>query len=75
MSLRVSATFLWGGAARGERPTRIRLLHGDVVVRGGPARLTFHGVDTLRSGDSPVGAFRYNLTFRTGFKEADRGAA
>ena len=64
VSLGLPAIFLWGGAERTQRPTRIRLLHGDVVVWGGPARLTFHGVDTLRGGDSPAGAVRYNLTFR-----------
>ena len=65
VSLGLPATFLWGGATRGGKPLRVRLFHGDVVVWGGPARLSFHGVDTLRSGDSPAGAFRYNLTFRT----------
>lgn len=65
VSLGLPATFLWGGATRGDTPLRIRLVHGDVVVWGGPARLTFHGVDTLRGGDSPAGEFRYNLTFRS----------
>jgi alkylated DNA repair protein (DNA oxidative demethylase) len=64
VSLGLPATFLWGDATRGDRPMRVRLVHGDVVVWGGPARLTFHGVDTLRGGDGPAGAFRYNLTFR-----------
>jgi alkylated DNA repair protein (DNA oxidative demethylase) len=41
------------------------LSHGDVVVWGGPARLVYHGVDTLRDGEHPLtGAVRYNLTFR-----------
>lgn len=64
VSLGLPATFLWGGAARGDKPMRVRLFHGDVVVWGGQARLTFHGVDTLRGGDSPAGEFRYNLTLR-----------
>lgn len=64
VSLGLPATFLWGGATRSDKPTRVRLFHGDVVVWGGPARLTFHGVDTLRGGQSPAGEFRYNLTFR-----------
>jgi alkylated DNA repair protein (DNA oxidative demethylase) len=43
----------------------VGLEHGDVVVWGGPARLHFHGVDTLREGLHPMtGALRYNLTFR-----------
>ncbi|EWY37414.1 dioxygenase [Skermanella stibiiresistens SB22] len=65
VSLGLPATFLWGGTTRSERPRRIRLTHGDIAVWGGPARLTFHGVDTLRDGDHPAtGPFRYNLTFR-----------
>lgn len=65
VSLGLPATFLWGGATRAKRPMRVRLFHGDVVVWGGPSRLAFHGVDTLRGGDQAAGAFRYNLTFRT----------
>ncbi len=65
VSLGLPATFLWGGQVRAERPKRIALVHGDVVVWGGPARMTFHGVDTLKAGDHPVtGAARFNLTFR-----------
>ncbi len=65
VSLGLPATFLWGGAARADRPRRVRLDHGDVVVWGGPARMNYHGVDTLRDGDHPLtGAIRYNLTFR-----------
>ena len=65
VSLGVPATFLWGGTRRSVRPRRIRLEHGDVVVWGGPARLNFHGVDTLREGHHPLtGSARYNLTFR-----------
>lgn len=64
VSLGLPATFLWGGASRGDRPKRVRLTHGDVAVWGGPARLAYHGVDTLRAGDGPAGALRYNLTFR-----------
>ena len=65
VSLGIPATFLWGGMARSQRPRRHRLTHGDVVVWGGPARLTFHGVDPLPSADHPAtGGLRYNLTFR-----------
>jgi alkylated DNA repair protein (DNA oxidative demethylase) len=43
----------------------VRLAHGDVVVWGGPARLVYHGVDTLPDGQHELtGAVRYNLTFR-----------
>lgn len=66
VSLGVDATFLWGGQARADRARRLTLRHGDVVVWGGPARLTFHGVDTLAASEHPLtGAVRYNLTFRT----------
>ncbi len=65
VSLGLPATFLFGGETRSERPQRLRLLHGDVVVWGGAARMRFHGIDTLREGDHPVtGPLRYNLTFR-----------
>lgn len=65
VSLGLPAVFLWGGLSRSERPRRVRLVHGDVVVWGGPARMAFHGIDTLRDGEHPLtGALRYNLTFR-----------
>jgi alkylated DNA repair protein (DNA oxidative demethylase) len=65
VSLGLPAIFLWGGRQRGDRPRRIPLAHGDVVVWGGPARMTFHGVNALPAGVHPLtGAFRYNLTFR-----------
>jgi alkylated DNA repair protein (DNA oxidative demethylase) len=65
VSLGVSATFLWGGQARGDRLRRHPLHHGDVVVWGGPARMTFHGIDTLAADDHPLtGVYRFNLTFR-----------
>jgi alkylated DNA repair protein (DNA oxidative demethylase) len=65
VSLGLPATFLFGGERRSERPRRLRLVHGDVVVWGGPARMSFHGIDTLREGDHPMtGPLRYNLTFR-----------
>lgn len=65
VSLGVPATFLWGGLRRADRPRRVALTHGDVVVWGGPARLTFHGVHTLKDGHHPLtGNLRYNLTLR-----------
>jgi alkylated DNA repair protein (DNA oxidative demethylase) len=64
-SLGLPAVFLWGGLSRSDRPRRVRLAHGDVVVWGGPARMIFHGVDPLRDGEHELtGAVRYNLTFR-----------
>lgn len=65
VSLGVPATFLWGGAARSDRQRRIPLFHGDVVVWGGPARMTYHGILPLKDDAHPLtGAQRINLTFR-----------
>jgi DNA oxidative demethylase len=65
VSLGLPAIFLRGGKMRDDRARRIPLFHGDVVVWGGPDRLTFHGVHTLAEGEHPVtGAYRYNFTFR-----------
>lgn len=65
VSLGVSATFLWGGQQRSDRPRRILVEHGDVVVWGGVDRMTFHGIAELPHGQHPLtGDRRYNLTFR-----------
>jgi len=65
VSLGLPITFLWGGATRAEKPAKIQLFSGDVVVWGGPARLNFHGVAKLAAGLHPVfGPCRINLTFR-----------
>ena len=65
VSLGLPAKFLFGGLLRTERPRRFPLENGDVVVWGGPARLAFHGVDTLADGEHPLtGRCRLNLTFR-----------
>ena len=65
VSLGLPAIFLWGGLSRKDRPSRIRLESGDVVVWGGPARLVYHGVAPLAEGEHPLtGHSRINLTFR-----------
>ncbi len=65
VSLGLPAVFLFGGATRSERPRRIRLESGDVVVWGGPSRMAFHGIDTLADGEHALtGRCRLNLTFR-----------
>jgi alkylated DNA repair protein (DNA oxidative demethylase) len=65
VSLGLPAKFLFGGKQRNERPQRIRLESGDVVVWGGPSRLAYHGVDTLADSQHPLtGRHRFNLTFR-----------
>ena len=51
VSLGLPAIFLLGGVTRAVKPRRFRLDHGDVVVWGGPARLNFHGIDTLAEAD------------------------
>jgi alkylated DNA repair protein (DNA oxidative demethylase) len=65
VSLGLPAVFLFGGLSRGDRPRRIPLESGDVVVWGGPARLTYHGVALLADGEHPItGRCRINLTLR-----------
>ena len=65
VSLGVPATFLFGGLTRAMKPLRLRLVHGDVVVWGGPARLNFHGVSPLRpDSHESLGLHRINLTLR-----------
>jgi DNA oxidative demethylase len=65
VSLGLPAVFLFGGNARHEKRIRIPLQHGDVVVWGGPARLSYHGILPLKEGDhSLLGRKRINLTFR-----------
>jgi DNA oxidative demethylase len=65
VSLGLPAVFLWGGLRRSERPRRVRLESGDVVVWGGASRLVYHGVSPLADGEHPLtGRARINLTFR-----------
>ena len=65
VSLGLPATFLFGGMARSDKPRRYRLVHGDVVVWGGPSRLAYHGVAPLADGEHALlGRQRINLTFR-----------
>lgn len=65
VSLGLPAVFLFGGKTRTELRRRIPLEHGDVVVWGGPARLSHHGVLPLKAGYHDVlGSQRLNLTFR-----------
>jgi DNA oxidative demethylase len=65
VSLGLPATFQFGGLKRTDRPLKVPLHHGDVVVWGGPARLVHHGVLALKEGEHPtLGRRRFNLTFR-----------
>ena len=66
VSLGLPAVFLFGTPSRKDRPQRHRLVHGDVVVWGGPSRLAYHGVNPLADGTHALlGRRRLNLTFRT----------
>lgn len=65
VSLGMTATFLFGGQSRSERPAKVALYHGDVVVWGGVDRLRFHGVMPLKDVPHPqMGGQRINLTLR-----------
>jgi alkylated DNA repair protein (DNA oxidative demethylase) len=65
VSLGLPAVFLFGGNRRSERPRRILLESGDIVVWGGPDRLVYHGVAPLAEGEDPlIGNRRINLTLR-----------
>ncbi|RCS30712.1 DNA oxidative demethylase AlkB [Rhodanobacter denitrificans] len=65
VSLGIPAMFLFGGLQRSDRPQRVPLAHGDVVVWGGPARLRYHGVLPLKPNHhAALGDVRINLTFR-----------
>lgn len=65
VSLGLPIVFQFGGATRTDPVRKVPLIHGDVVVWGGPARLNWHGVLTLKDGEHPLtGRARLNLTFR-----------
>lgn len=65
VSLGLPATFLWGGLQRQDKPVKVPLQHGDVVVWGGESRLVFHGIAPLKQGWHPLlGDTRWNLTLR-----------
>jgi alkylated DNA repair protein (DNA oxidative demethylase) len=65
VSLGVPAVFQLGGHHRADRPMRVPVEHGDVIVWGGGARLLYHGVMPLKAGHhSILGGHRVNLTFR-----------
>lgn len=66
VSLGDDGLFRIGNTTRGGKTESIWLQSGDVVVMGGDARLTYHGVDRIRAGSSsllPKGG-RINLTLR-----------
>lgn len=66
ISLGDDALFRIGNQTRGGKTESIWLNSGDVVIMGGPARLTYHGVDRIRFGSSKLlpKSGRINLTLR-----------
>ena len=65
VSLGIPAVFQFGGLKRSDKPDKIPLNHGDVVVWGGESRLKFHGIMPMKPNNhAALGAYRYNLTFR-----------
>jgi alkylated DNA repair protein (DNA oxidative demethylase) len=65
VSLGLPATFELGGSSRADKPKRIAVRHGDILVWGGPSRLAYHGVLALKDGTHPLlGRQRLNLSLR-----------
>lgn len=65
VSLGMTATFLFGGQERNDKPARVGLYHGDVAVWGGEDRLRYHGIMPLKDQPHPLlGSQRINFTFR-----------
>lgn len=66
ISLGDEGLFRVGNATRGGKTQSIWLRSGDVVVMGGAARLTYHGVDRIRFGSSTLldKGGRMNVTLR-----------
>ncbi|WP_233487448.1 alpha-ketoglutarate-dependent dioxygenase AlkB family protein [Thalassovita gelatinovora] len=66
VSLGDEGLFRIGNQTRGGKTESIWLRSGGVVVMGGPARLTYHGIDRIRFGSSSLLAKggRINVTCR-----------
>jgi DNA oxidative demethylase len=70
VSLGLPATFQLGGFERTDKPLKLLLEHGDIVVWGGSSRMRYHGVLPLKAGLQPADITpalkdcRINLTFR-----------
>ncbi|MGJ8627250.1 MAG: alpha-ketoglutarate-dependent dioxygenase AlkB family protein [Sulfitobacter sp.] len=66
ISLGDEGLFRIGNLAGGGKTESVWLRSGDVVVMGGEARLTYHGVDRIKAGSSTLlkGGGRINLTLR-----------
>lgn len=66
VSLGDDAIFRIGGAERRGPTKSLKLISGDVVMFGGPARLAYHGIDRILPSTSTLvpGGGRINLTLR-----------
>jgi alkylated DNA repair protein (DNA oxidative demethylase) len=66
ISLGDEALFRIGGNSRAGKTISLTLASGDVIAFGGPARLTYHGIDRIRPGTSRLlpGGGRISLTLR-----------
>ena len=66
VSLGDEALFRIGGETRKGPTQSVMLASGDVVMFGGVARLSYHGIDRIRPGSSSLipGGGRINLTLR-----------
>jgi len=66
VSLGDDALFRIGGSTRKGPTQSTKLVSGDVVMFGGPARLAFHGIDRVIAKTSTLipGGARLNLTLR-----------
>jgi alkylated DNA repair protein (DNA oxidative demethylase) len=53
VSLGLPAIFQFGGSERSDKTLRIPVIHGDVIVWGGSARLRYHGVAPLKKATIP----------------------
>lgn len=66
ISLGDDGLFRMGGSERKDPTESLWLTSGDVVVMGGAARLSYHGIDRIRAGSSSLlsNSGRLNLTLR-----------
>ncbi|TCD16013.1 alpha-ketoglutarate-dependent dioxygenase AlkB family protein [Oricola cellulosilytica] len=66
ISLGDTCLFRIGGTTRKGRTSSLKLASGDIVVMGGDARLSYHGVDRVYPGTSTLlkNGGRINLTLR-----------
>ena len=60
VSLGLPAVFLFGGSLRSDKPHKVPLAHGDVLVWGGQSRLNFHGIQPVKANQN--GALNTHLS-------------